>query len=694
VRVAQGVHVLGLGAAAGEALALLHNWAVGRLYAVAVLAVGLAVVGLVLGLNRRSPHWAARLFAASLPALATGIMMAGSLGFRDVASLIFPASLVIAGLLLDRPSLVGLTLLSIVCVAAVILTEAAGLIGAPPGSYPYLRHLVDAVVILVVTAIGVGLISDQIHASLVRSRTQELALAEANAELERQAARLRESEARYRSLVELAADAIFVCDASGAISDVNRQACVLSGYSREELLGRSLASLFSFEELRRSPMRYDLVRAGQTVVAERLLTRRDGSFVPVDMASKMMPDGSNQSILRDVTERRRAEAERDRLEEQLRHSQKLEATGRLAGGVAHDFNNLLTAIKGCLGLALRDVPPTTRPHRWLVEADQAAGRAATLTRQLLAFGRKQVIAPRVLDLRGVIEGMRPLLGPLVREDIALEFLLPASPALVEVDPSQIEQIVLNLAANSRDAMPDGGRLVVEVALRHSESVEDAGGPRPAAEPGVVLSVSDTGHGMTDDVLEHLFEPFFTTKPAGSGTGLGLAMVYGAVGQNRGTIDVQSAPGRGTTVRIVLPRASGGPVAAATAAGPRAPLSGSGTILLVEDEAAVREVAAEQLSSLGYRVIACSGAEEAQVAAAREPGAIHLVMTDVIMPGMNGRELARRIGVLRPGIRVLYTSGYGDEVISRHGVLERGVHFLAKPYSLDVLARAVRDAMEA
>jgi two-component system, cell cycle sensor histidine kinase and response regulator CckA len=693
-RVARGIHVLGLGAAAGEALALVHNWVVGRHRAALVLALGLAVVGFVLWLNRSRPRWAARVFAASLPLLATGLMFAGKIGFRDVASLVFPASLVVAGLLLDRASLVGLTVLSSLCVAAVILAETAGLIGGSSGAYPHLRQLLDATVILVLTAIGVGLVSEEVRGSLARSRKQELALADANAELERQAARLRESETRYRSLVELAADAIFVCDTAGAVSDVNRQACSLSGYSREELLGRSLGSLFSYEELRRSPLRYDLVQAGRTVVAERLLSRRDGSVVPVDMSSKMMPDGSNQSILRDVTERRRAEAERQRLEEQLRHSQKLEATGRLAGGVAHDFNNLLTAIKGSLGLALRDIPPAARPHRWLAEADHAADRAAALTRHLLAFGRKQAIAPRVVDLREVVEAMRPLLLRLIREDIALHYELPASPALVLVDPGQMEQIVLNLAANSRDAMPDGGRLSVEVALP-----DPASAPRPAeqqssAEPVVTLTVTDTGHGMSAEALDHLFEPFFTTKPTGAGTGLGLAMVYGAVRQNRGTVDVDSVPGRGTAVRIALPRATGRAEAARSTQTSASPLRGSGTILLVEDEPAVREVAAEQLESLGYRVIVCSGAGEAEAAAARQEGTIHLLMTDVIMPGMNGRELARRIGVLRPGLRVLYTSGYGDEVISRHGVLERGVQFLPKPYTSDALSRSVREAMEA
>jgi two-component system, cell cycle sensor histidine kinase and response regulator CckA len=652
---------------------LLQNWIAGAPTAFVVAATSeLAVLALVLWLNRRGfPHVAARVMALSLPLVATTFMLISGQGFRDVAVLMLPASLILSGLLLDRASLALVTALTLACSAGILLAESSGAL-TPKTTRNGLSDVFDAAVILGMTGLGVGLVAGRLRESHERLRSQE--------------AKLRESEARYRGLVDLAADAIVVSTAETRLVEANHRASELFGYTREELLSLSLERLFSPEELRRVPFRYDLADQGQIVVVERRLARKNGAEVPVEMSSRRMPDGKYQTILRDVSERHRAEAERAALEARLRQSQKMEAVGRLAGGVAHDFNNLLTAITGSLALALRAVDAESRAHRWLKETDKAAWRAAALTHQLLAFSRQQVIAPRVVDLRAVVEGAGSMLSRMIGEDVALRIRACHEPCMVEVDQGQLEQVLLNLAANARDAMPDGGTLAIEV----SRSKGVAPGGRAARGPSVVMTVTDTGHGMNEDVQARIFEPFFTTKPTGSGTGLGLAMVYGAVEQNGGSIDVVSKPGRGSTFRIQLPEKRGQQPPRPEVQGdlPR----GSETVLLVEDEAAVREVTREQLESLGYRVLSCADASEALAACVGREEPLHLLLTDVVMPGMNGRELAERLTKGRPGLRVLYTSGYGEDVIARHGVLEPGVLLLQKPYALPKLAGLVRTAL--
>src|SRR5881396_2639989 len=365
--------------------------------------------------------------------------------------------------------------------------------------------------------------------------------------------------------------------------------------------------------------------------------------------------------------------ERRRLEEQLAHSQRMEAVGRLAGGIAHDFNNVLTAVLGPIELLLLDEPPG-RPHREELDIIRdAATRAKDLIRQLLAFSARQVLQPAVVDLNRLVRDVAKMLRRLIGEDIVLETALAPELGAVRVDAGQMEQVLVNLAVNARDAMPEGGRLTIK-----TDNV-DAGGSQ------VLLHVSDSGVGMDEEVQAHLFEPFFTTKPRGKGSGLGLATVYGIVRQSGGHIAVDSAPGRGATFRIYLPRVEA-PLDPTDRPTPvTAPAAGSETILLVEDEHLVRLLARKVLERAGYRVLVAAGGAEALELAERYAGPIHLLLTDVVMPGMNGRALMRRLAPLRPDLRVLYMSGYADEAVAQHGVLDPGTAFLQKPFTPGGLA---------
>jgi signal transduction histidine kinase/ActR/RegA family two-component response regulator len=385
--------------------------------------------------------------------------------------------------------------------------------------------------------------------------------------------------------------------------------------------------------------------------------------------------------------------ERERiLQERLRQSQKLEALGRLAGSVAHDFNNMLMAINGYSDLALRSLGPADPLRESLNEIRRAGERAATLTRQLLAFSRRQVLEPRVVDLNGVVRGVSSLLRRLIGENVKLVTRLEPRLGKVKVDPAQIEQVLMNLAVNARDAMPDGGVLTLETSnLEVGEGNRVAGLP-----PGshVMLRVTDTGTGMDEATRARLFEPFFTTKGPAQGTGLGLAIVYGIVKQSGGHIWVDSEPGRYTSFRIYLPHTREEAASRGLPERGRKAARGSETILVVEDEQAVRAVARRMLEAYGYKVLEAGDGEAALRLSERHPGAIDLLFSDVVMPRMSGRPLAERLASLRPGVRTLYTSGYIDDAIVHHGVLERGVAYRQKPYSAESLARKVREVLDA
>ncbi len=413
------------------------------------------------------------------------------------------------------------------------------------------------------------------------------------------------------------------------------------------------------------------------------------------------PDGNVAGILStgfDVTEREHAREEQAKLTAQLRQAQKMEAIGRLAGGVAHDFNNLLTCIMGNLTLAGEQIERDSRVSRYLGGASAAAESAATLTRQLLAFGRKQVIEPRAVNLSTLIERVKGMLERLIGESIRFETACAEDLWHVRADPGQLEQVLVNLIVNARDAITGHGEIRVET--RNVETSDpDAPVPGPPT-PGryVLLTVRDTGRGMSDVVRSKLFEPFFTTKETGAGTGLGLATVYGAVQQNGGTITVDSALGQGATFRIFLPCVEAEPAMleerepALMPPSSRA-LGGNETILLVEDEPLVLDLAHCTLEQLGYNVIPCASADEALRRLPEFAGRVDLLVTDVVMPRMNGRELASRVASLKPGIAVLFSSGYGEDIIAKQGVLDAGLYFIGKPYRPGEFAAKVRGILD-
>ncbi len=422
--------------------------------------------------------------------------------------------------------------------------------------------------------------------------------------------------------------------------------------------------------------------------------RRDGVAIPVEVSATVIDLGGRKAILsiaRDVSERRQAEAERAALEDQLRQAQKMEGIGRLAGGIAHDFNNLLTAIRGSASLALSELPPGEGPREDLEQIEQAADRAARLTRQLLAFARRTVLQPEVVDLGEIVRRLEPMLSRLIGEDVRLLTIVPDDTGCVLADPGQIEQVILNLAVNASDAMPDGGTLTLEIAdIETVETIESQADARPAGKM-TSLSVTDTGIGMDAETLGHLFEPFFTTKGPGKGTGLGLATVYGIVRQSGGTVTARSRPGHGSTFAVYLPRVER--TTGASPEPPRAPATGAAraaTILVVEDDSGVRRFASRVLEAAGYQVLTAQDGPAA-IETARNAD-VQLLLTDVVMPGMSGRDVASRLSAAQPGIRVLYMSGHMDKGIVRDGVLDAGIDFLAKPFTSESLISAVDAAL--
>jgi len=498
-------------------------------------------------------------------------------------------------------------------------------------------------------------------------------------------------EARFRALVEHGLDLIAILDEHGIHRYASPSYEAILGYTPQEMLG---TNAFDFVHPEDAPvlggvLSPEALAGGPKHVPPVRIRHRDGSWRTITgVVTDMRGDPAVGGIVangRDVTNALQ-------LEEQLRQAQKMEAIGRLAGGVAHDFNNLLTVIAGYSDFIRAASPPGDERREDATEIRRAADRAALLTQQLLAFSRKQTLRPEVLAVNAAVEGASRMLGRLIGEDVAIELRLAPDAGAVRVDAGQLQQVLLNLAVNARDAMPLGGRLTIATAgvtLEHETPAQ----PGPLARGRYVrLTVSDTGAGMTPEVLAHAFEPFFTTKEPGKGTGLGLSTVYGIVTQSQGRLRVDSAPGRGTTVEVYFPTASGPSADAAPAAG-AADAGGAETVLLVEDDPMVRRLAEQTLARAGYRVLAAVGADDALRLVAGDDTPIDLVVTDVVMPGLSGPELVRRLEGVRPEIRVLYVSGYADDAMERHGVNEERVSFLAKPFNSETLLRRVREVLD-
>ena len=501
---------------------------------------------------------------------------------------------------------------------------------------------------------------------------------------------LKHSEERYRRIIETTNEGVWWLDATTKATFVNGRLSTLLGYSSQQLLGESMLDFV--HEASRPTVTESIAPRPRSVSnqVEARLVRSDGKDVWVLLDATPIFEGSRHMgslvMLMDITQRKR-------LEEQLRQSQKMEAIGSLAGGVAHDFNNLLSVILGYAEIILSELKPGDPLRDDVVELNQASERARDLTKQLLAFSRQQLLEPRTLDLNQVLRGMEQMLRRLLREDVELSFLTSTGLGKVFADSGQIEQIVMNLVVNARDAILDGGKVAVETT--NTELDAEYAAAHHGVTPGsyVMLAVADTGIGMDAATQERIFEPFFTTKEKDRGTGLGLATVFGIVKQSGGHIWVYSEIGKGTTFRIYLPRTEGD-VDRVTPVLEPSTLRGSETILIVEDQEQVRTLMCVSLRRHGYNVLDAPNAGEALLICEKFSAKIHLLLTDVVMPRMSGRELAERLAPLRPDMVVLYVSGYTENSIVHHGVLDAGVAFVQKPITPDALVRKVRQLLDA
>jgi PAS domain S-box-containing protein len=512
---------------------------------------------------------------------------------------------------------------------------------------------------------------------------------------------LRKSEAKYRRLHESMTDAFVMVDMEGRLQEWNHVYRGMLGYTDEELGRLTYMDLTPerWREMEERIVAEQILPNGYSEVYEKEYCRRDGSILPVELHTFLLRDGDGRpagmwAIVRDISQRRKNEQERQQLAEQLRQSQKLEAVGRLAGGVAHDFNNLLSVILGYGEIVLEDLHREHPAHEMVSRIYQAGVRARELTRQLLAFSRKQVLEMHVVNLNAVVSGFDKLLRRVIGEDIELRLALSARAIFVRADTSQLEQVLMNLGVNGRDAMPDGGVLTIETGVATLD--EHYAEQRPGVAPGeyAMICVSDTGCGMDSETMARIFEPFFTTKATDKGTGLGLATSYGIVKQHGGNIWVYSEPGRGATFKVYLPLAEpNGELKPREAAAAQVAAPGNGTILLVEDNEQVRDLAGTILRRQGYTVLAAENGWAALELMERYDGPVHLLLTDVVMPGMSGGELSARLTGRFPGLRVLYMSGYTENVICHRGVAKPGVNFIQKPFSGQYLTARVRQVLE-
>jgi two-component system, cell cycle sensor histidine kinase and response regulator CckA len=518
-----------------------------------------------------------------------------------------------------------------------------------------------------------------------------IAVAQDITERKRSEEALRESEARFRSYFETPQAGIAIIAPDKKFLEVNDRFCEMVGYSREELGQTTWADLTPGDDLAFQLPTYERVLAGERndYAIDKRYIRRDGTFIDVTVSASAVrgEDGTLSyfvALVQDITERKRLEAE-------VLQAQKLDNVARMAGGLGHDFNNLLTVIGGYTELLLNQAGPDREMRAALNAVLHAAGEAGALTRRLLAFSRKQLMQPKLLDLNHVVEDIRPMLKGMLGEDVQLVTLLGSDLGLVKADPGQIQQVIINLAANARDAMPFGGKLLIETV---AAEIEPPGSARHrGVAPGhyVVLTISDTGSGMDRETLRQLFEPFFTTKDQGGAMGLGLPVVHGIVEQSGGHISVASDPGLGTSFRIYLPRV-------AEAAAPEAPApidatSGGETLLIAEDHAGVRRLTALMLGEQGYEVIETCDGQEAMMVIEDPARRVDLLIVDAVMPGMSSVDLIEQARAARPGIRVLVMSGYAGDTAIYQRIITMGAPYLEKPFDASTLAVKVREALQ-
>ena len=523
---------------------------------------------------------------------------------------------------------------------------------------------------------------------LVRKLEQKMLQLETETKALREAQEsLRISESKYRRLHESMTDGFVYVDMQGIIRESNESYRRMLGYTEEELSRLTYKDLTPGEwhAFERDIVTNQVFINYFSDVYEKEYRKKDGTVIPVELRTYLIRNEKGEregmwAIVRDITERKRAEKAQRDLESQLHQNLKMESVGRLAGGIAHDFNNLLSIILGYAEIALEALSKEHPHHELLTQIYQAGVRASDLTRQLLAFSRKQILEMKSVDVNNVVTGFEKLMCRLIGEDIAMNLSLASDPLPVKADISQLEQVLMNLAINARDAMPDGGALTIETRVVDLD--EAYAKTRPGVTPGAyaMIGVSDTGCGMGKDTLEHIFEPFFTTKERGKGTGLGLATCYGIVKQHHGNIWVYSELGHGTTFKIYLPLCTEKGEAETRPVKRLPPMTGSATVLIVEDDPSVRELAGRILAGHGYVVIESEDVADAIDKAASHDGPIHLVLTDVVMPGMKGPEAFAYIHEHHPEAKVLYMSGYTENIIVRHGVLKEGILYIQKPFT--------------
>jgi PAS domain S-box-containing protein len=502
---------------------------------------------------------------------------------------------------------------------------------------------------------------------------------------------LRDSERRYRNLIDAATDVVLTVSRDGRFTSLNRAFDAITGSSGTDWIGRNFGELIHPEDSAITARMLEEVFSGESPTACTVRFRLlEDDFVTVELAAAPRVEGETVTgalvIARDVTEQRR-------LQDQLRQAQKMEAVGQLAGGIAHDFNNLLAVIQNCAAFIMEDLDDSDQSRSDAEEISKAAERAAVLTKQLLAFSRRDIVRPEVLDLAEFVTGMEKMLRRMVMEDVGLRVKRSSTSGRAKIDPGQLEQVILNLVVNATDAMPNGGTLTIETG--EAEIDETFSRQHQGLTPGeyVRLSVTDTGHGMSDDVAARVFEPFYTTKPRGSGTGLGLATVYGIVKAAGGYISVYSEVDLGTTVHVYLPTTEMAATDLLTSESTRSQSGHGERILVVEDEPGLRKLVRRILTQNGYDVLVAASGPEAVDLVRGLSGDLALLLTDVVMPGMSGGELAEILCRARPDLKAIYMSGYPDETVVLHGVLRKGQGYLQKPFSAGDLLRSVREVLD-